>query len=419
MMAAEGPFLSAIIARLVDPTLNLASYGVAFSVALMVEAPIIMVMSATTALVRDRASMAAMKRFVYVLSAAITLAMCILTLPPVFTVLAEKIIHLPPDVARLSHLACIALIPWPGAIGYRRFYQGLLIRNNKTRFVALGTVVRLAGMGGTALLLALWSDLPGALVGGCSLAAGVLAEAAATRRMASGVVSTLKGQENIRRVPLTWAKISKFYYPLALTTILALGVRPVVTFFLGQSKMAIESLAVFPVVHSLVFVFISLSISYQEVIIALIGDEQENYTPLRNFASLLALAAGGGLGLIAFTPLSTIWFHQISGLSVQLADFAAPPVQIMTLIPLLWVMVSLQRGVLVSAEISAPITKATVAQVSTVILVLIVTIHFLDLVGIIGAALALVLGGIVGCAYLIPWFLALRREAASPAQGAA
>lgn len=131
MMAVEGPFLSAIIARLADPTLNLASYGVAFSVALLVEAPIIMVMSATTALVRDRASMATMKRFVYVLSAVITLIMAGLTLPPIFSFLAQGIIRLPPDVAHLSHLACIALIPWPGAIGYRRFYQGILIRNNE------------------------------------------------------------------------------------------------------------------------------------------------------------------------------------------------------------------------------------------------------------------------------------------------
>ncbi|MFO7878211.1 MAG: hypothetical protein R6U55_16715 [Desulfovermiculus sp.] len=413
MMAVEGPFLSAIIARLADPTLNLASYGVAFSVALLVEAPIIMVMSATTALVRDRASLDTMKRFVYALSAIITLIMVGLTLPPVFSFVAQGIIRLPSDVAHLSHLACIALIPWPGAIGYRRFYQGILIRNNRTRFVAYGTVVRLSGMGGSALVLALWTDVPGALVGGCSLAAGVVAEAAATRKMAGGVVRELQHSPEVRQSPLTYARISRFYFPLALTTILALGVRPVVTFFLGQSKMAIESLAVFPVVHSLVFLFISLSISYQEVIIALLGDEQENYIPLRNFALILALAAGGGLGLLAFTPLSTIWFHQVSGLSMYLAEFSSVPVQIMTLIPFFWVLVCLQRGVLVNAEQTAPITKATVAQVSTVVVVLVVTIYFLDMVGIIGAALALVLGGIAGCAYLVPWFLALRRKASA------
>ena len=411
MMAVEGPFLSAIIARLADPTLNLASYGVAFSIALLVEAPIIMVMSATTALVRDQASMATMKRFVYTFCAVITVIMAGLTLPPVFSILAKDIIQLPPDVVRVSHLACIALIPWPGAIGYRRFYQGLLIRNDKTRFVAYGTVVRLSGMGLTALVLALTTDIPGALTGGCALAAGVMAEAIASRTMAGSVIRDIKHTHDQRQTPLTYARISRFYFPLALTTILALGVRPVVTFFLGQSDMSLESLAVFPVVHSLVFLFISMSISYQEVIIALIGDKQENYVPLRNFAVILAFGAAGGLGLIAFTPLSTIWFHHVSGLSMYLAQFSAAPVQIMTIIPFLWVLVCLQRGVLVNAEHTAPITKATVVQVSTVVLVLIASIYALDMVGIIGASLALVLGGVAGCAYLVPWFLALRRRA--------
>ncbi|MCW8984878.1 MAG: hypothetical protein OQK55_06020, partial [Thermoanaerobaculales bacterium] len=52
MMAVEGPFLAAIIARLPEPTYNLAAYGVAFSLALVAEAPVIMIMSAATALAR-------------------------------------------------------------------------------------------------------------------------------------------------------------------------------------------------------------------------------------------------------------------------------------------------------------------------------------------------------------------------------
>ena len=56
MMAFEGPFLTAIIARLAEPKYNLAAWGVAFSFALIIEAPIIMIMSASTAPVEDRQS---------------------------------------------------------------------------------------------------------------------------------------------------------------------------------------------------------------------------------------------------------------------------------------------------------------------------------------------------------------------------
>jgi hypothetical protein len=48
MMAVEGPFLAAVIARLAEAKFNLAAYGVAYAVALLVESPVIMLMSAAT-----------------------------------------------------------------------------------------------------------------------------------------------------------------------------------------------------------------------------------------------------------------------------------------------------------------------------------------------------------------------------------
>ncbi|MGD8305446.1 MAG: hypothetical protein PVF17_02230, partial [Ignavibacteria bacterium] len=84
MMSVEGPFLSALIARLADPKFNLAAYGVAFALALIVEAPVIMIMSASTALVRDRYSFKKLKQFTYVLNAAITLLMLVLLIPGIF-----------------------------------------------------------------------------------------------------------------------------------------------------------------------------------------------------------------------------------------------------------------------------------------------------------------------------------------------
>jgi hypothetical protein len=55
MMSVEGPYLSAIVARLAAPVPNLAAFGVAFTLAWLAESPIIMLLTATTALVKDRA----------------------------------------------------------------------------------------------------------------------------------------------------------------------------------------------------------------------------------------------------------------------------------------------------------------------------------------------------------------------------
>ena len=82
----------------------------------------------------------------------------------VFTVVT----HLGPIV----YGALWLLLPWPAAIGYRRFLHGVIIRSGRTRLVAYGTLLRLAGMSGTAILLYVYGTLPGAWVGAAALSAG-------------------------------------------------------------------------------------------------------------------------------------------------------------------------------------------------------------------------------------------------------
>jgi hypothetical protein len=75
------------------------------------------------------------------------------------------------------------LIPWPGAIGYRRFYQGILIRNNLTRLVAYGTIIRLISMSITAFILYKFTNIPGVAVGASALSTAVICEAIASKFM--------------------------------------------------------------------------------------------------------------------------------------------------------------------------------------------------------------------------------------------
>ncbi len=62
------------------------------------------------------------------------------------------------------------------------------------------------------------------------------------------------------------------------------------SFFMGKSRLPIESLAVLPVVNSLAFVFRSAGLSFQEAAIALLKKGDESYQKLRSFAWLLGAA---------------------------------------------------------------------------------------------------------------------------------
>ncbi len=410
MMSVEGPLLAAIIARLADPKFNLAAHGVAFAFALLVEAPVIMLMSASTALVKERDSFRKLRNFTRALNALVTLVMLLVILPPVFYWLAEDLINLPGPVANLTHKALVMLLPWPAAIGIRRFYQGILIRHNRTRRVAYGTVIRLASMAGVALGLYFFSRFEGAVIGAAALSAGVCMEAAASRVMVHSTIKPWISRQSPPEAPtdapsLGYPYIGRFYYPLALTSMIALGIHPIVTFFMGQSRQAIESLAVLPVIGALVFIFRSLGLSFMEVVITFLGENNEGYRQLRKFALILGGAVVSILGLIAFSPLAEVWFRIISGLSPQLTDFSRLPTQILAVIPGTTVLLSLQRGTLVNARHTAPITWATAVEFLGTVIVLAIAIKYLDFIGAVAATTAMLLGRLGANLYLMPPFL--------------
>ena len=354
MMAVEGPYLAAVVARLPDPTLGLAAYGVAIALAVLMEAPVIMLLSASTALVEDAVSYRRLRTFAHGLNAFSTLMLLAVLVPPVHRGLMLGVLGLPEELARLTYGALWCFLPWPAAIGYRRFWQGVLIRSGRTRLVAGGTVVRLVSMSVAALALAIATDLPGAAVGASALSFGVVMEAAVARWMARDAIRALlvptgRGADaadpvtvssdphdiaEIGRVGVSTADpasgagtgggelgfgdIGRFYVPLMLTSLIGIAIQPMLTFFMGRAASPVESLAVFPVVHSLGFIFRSVGLSFQDAVIALLGRRNEGYEEIRRFAIGLGATLSGILALLAFTPLSQLWFVHVSGLTPEL-----------------------------------------------------------------------------------------------------
>ena len=358
-------------------------------------------MSASTALVTGHHSYRRLKLFTDILNLGVTLVQLIMLIPPVFNFIVVHLMGVPEDVARIAHTALIIFLPWAASIGYRRFYQGILIRNNLTRRVTYGTLVRLSVIVIMGLLL-YSAGIPGAYVGAGAMSLAVLSEAIATRMMASGTLKMLIATEDTENGSINLRSIARFYYPLALTSILSLGVHPFITFFLGRSYMAVESLAVLPVVNSLVFVFRSMGLSYQEVNIALIGRQRQNYGILRNYALYLGIAVTLLISVIAFTPLANLWFVNVSGLSAELADLSYLPLKIMILLPALTVLLNFQRSLMVINSTTGPISKATAVELVSIIAVMLVCVVFLNLIGVVAAAVAFTAGKSMSTLYLAP-----------------
>jgi Na+-driven multidrug efflux pump len=391
MMASEGPFLTAIIARLGDPTYNLAAFGVAFAFGILVEGPVIMLMSASTALAKNWVAFLRLRRFTWGLNALSTALLGVLLIPPVFRLVMESMLGLPREITDLVYGGLLFLLPWPAAIGYRRFVQGVLIRANRTRLVAYGTVLRVLTMVGSALALYQFTDLPGAWVGTAALSSGVLVEAFAARLMALPTLRELEADSEATAADAPgYGEIARFYYPLALTSMIGLTIQPMLTFFMGRAPSPIESLAVFPVVNALSFLFRSLGLSFQEAAIALIGDDYEHVDAVGRFALWLGLASSGALALVAFTPLADLWFVQVSGLTPELAAMAIVPTMILVPMPGISVWLSYQRGILVNGRRTKPITVATAIEVGMIAILFVIGGWGFGWVGVTAAFFAFV-----------------------------
>lgn len=402
-MSIEGPFLAAVIARMGDVKLNLAAYGIAYSFGLVVEAPIIMLMSASTALVKNEFTYKKLRNFTVYINLFVTIFIVLLVIPPVFNFVAYKILQIPAAIAEITHTATIFLIPWPAAIGFRRFFQGILIRTGLTRVVAYTTVFRLTFMGITAITLFKTTDLKGAYVGTIALSSGVIAEALAAYFLAKSSVAEVKENDNIDENDLDYRKITKFYIPLALTPFIALSAQPIVTLFLAKSVRPVDSLAVMPVVHSLTFLFRSMGLSYQEVAITFLNQNAKAYyRKIRNFAFIIAIGSTTAVFLLTATSLADIWFIKVSALTPDLADFARLPAMIMSFLPALTVFISFERSVLVKDKITTPITVATLIEVTIIITSLFTLINTTVIPGAVIAATSFVIGRLFSNTFLFP-----------------
>jgi hypothetical protein len=164
--------------------------------------------------------------------------------------------------------------------------------------------------------------------------------------------------------------------------------------------MPLESLAVLPVINSLVFIFRSIGLSFQEVVIALMGDDRSGYIPLKRFAFKLGAFVFIALAVIAFTPLSTFWFSTVSGLTNELTEFAKLPLMLIILMPVLTVVINYQRGTLMNAKVTKPITYATMMEVVGIIGAIFIGINFFDAIGVVAAMIAYTFGRLLANGYL-------------------
>jgi len=161
---------------------------------------------------------------------------------------------------------------------------------------------------------------------------------------------------------------------------------------MARGRAPIESLAVLPVVQSLVFLFRSGGVAFQEVGVALIGRGLEHQREVGRSCRNLAAGASAALALVLFTPLADGWLRQVSGLPPDLASFALLPARLLVLLPAMEYWLSYQRSRYILTGQTRVITLATAIEVAGIALLLFVCIGWLGMIGAVAGSVAQISG---------------------------
>lgn len=370
LMGVELPALSAIVARLPYPEINLAAYGgVVFPISMIIEAPIIMLLAASTALSKDWDSYQLLRRFMMTAGAILTGIHILIAFTPLYYVVVEGILGVPQVIVEPAHIGLKIMTPWTWAIAYRRFNQGVLIRFGHTRTIGVGTLVRLSADTIVLTIGYLFGDIPGIIVATTAVACGVVLEAVYVGLVVRPVIQhELKPAPTIRP-PLTWKGFWNFYIPLAMTSLFMLLANPIGSAALSRMPQALSSLAVWSVVTGLIFMLRSLGVAFNEVVVALI-DQTYSFHSLHRFARILAGASTIGLFIIAATPLSTFWFTQITALAPHLATLARQAIWLAIPLPAMSAYQSWFQGVILHGRRTRGITESVLIYLITSVLIL-------------------------------------------------
>ena len=391
LMGFELPLVSAVMARLHDPVTSLAAYGgVVFPLSLMIEAPIIMMLSASTALSRDWRSYLLLRRFALWTASGLTALHVLVAFTPLFDLVVGNLMHVPPEIQAAARRGLQIMTPWTLSIAYRRMQQGVLIRFGGSRAIGVGTAVRLAANATVLLIGSLVPALPGIVVGTLAVATGVMSEALYA---GLAVRPILRGE--LRRAPevgepLTLRAFLRFYLPLAATPVLTFFAMPLCSAAMGRMPRTVESLATWPVLSGFVFTLRSMGFALNEVVVSML-DRAGALRPLRRFTFLLATAVTALLIVTAATPLSAVWFARVSALPAPLVALATVGLWLAAPMPALSVFQSLFQGAAVHSRRTRAVTESVVASLAATALALGIGV-VAGATGIYAAILAMAIG---------------------------
>jgi hypothetical protein len=382
LMSLEGPAMTAIIARLANPEVNLAAYGgLVFPIIVLIEAPIMMILAASTALSRDWSSYLTLRKFTHALGGSLTALQLLIVATPIYYLVVRGLIHAPDETIGPARIGLFLTIPWTWAIAYRRFGQGVLIRFGRSLWVGIGTVVRLASEAVVLALGYLVGSLSGVAIASAALSAGVLMEALFVYVTTRKPVRVELRPAPVLQQPLSMRELLRFFVPLSLTSVITMLCAPIGSAAISRLPRALDSLATWSVVNGANLLIRSPGLAFNETVVAL-AHRPRSFVGLRRFTIVLSVLTTAGLLVLMTPPVANLVFANILHLPPPLVLLTRRSLWFLLPMPAIAVLQSWLQGMIMNSGKTRSIFESVLLYTGVVAAILLAGVTWGALTGI-------------------------------------
>jgi progressive ankylosis protein len=355
-MACGDPVLTSTLAHLPDARNNLAAVGIAKTLAIFFESPIIMILHASNTLAVTPLGRRALWRFTILAGSILSSLLIILSLPFIFNTIGASFLGVPAVLLPIVSQVLLLMGLWPFLIAWRRYFQGLLIYHGNANAIAKASIMRILTI---MLVLAagIFCKASGSLLAGSSLMLGLVVETLLITWMADRCGARVPPPPTDTMAPQNLKDVWHFYWPLANTMLVTWGGRALLIAIVARATDASIALAAWPAAWGLVLVIANSTRMVQQIIIKY--QSQVAQQLLLTFAVTVGLSCSGLLLLVSTTALGDGLIQAFIGSDRALVDGIKPVLLICTPVPLLVALQNAIQGFLVSTGRTGQVNYAT------------------------------------------------------------
>jgi progressive ankylosis protein len=396
-MACGDPMMTTTLAYLPDAQNNLAAVGIAKSLAIFFESPIIMILHAANALAGSQHSRKALWRFTLLVGGGLTFLLGLLGIPIVFNFVGASLLAIPSVMLVTVSQVLLLMSIWPFAIAWRRYFQGLLIYHGQSGALAKASICRLLTLA-FILITGFFMPISGGVLAGLALMFGVIVEAIVVTIFAYRYGATLPPQIEQPNLPQNLAQVWKFYLPLANSMMVVWGGRAILMSILARSEDATIAIAAWSAAWGLVLVIANSTRMVQQMVIKY--RHQVSNKQLMIFATSVGGACSTILLLMSLTPIGDRIVQSFIGNDLTLAQNIKPVLLICTIVPLFVALQNATQGFLVSNNQTGHVNLSTWLGTATLLIIATLAINQ-GVNGAVAAAIAMITSMLVEISCLL------------------